>query len=132
LTPAPFLARAGDGSFSAFGTPGGDVQLQALLQVWLNLEVFGMTAQAAVEAPRFATYSFPDSFEPHAAFPGRLNVEARLGADAIAELERRGHDLKLWPDWAWRAGAVCLARQRPGRLVEAAADPRRPAYALGR
>ncbi|HEV2363537.1 MAG TPA: gamma-glutamyltransferase [Caulobacteraceae bacterium] len=131
LTPAPFLARGPEGGFTAFGTPGGDVQLQALLQVWLNLEVFGLSPQAAVEAPRFASYSFPDSFEPHAAHPGGLQVERRVGEDAIAALDRRGHDVALWPEFSWRAGAVCLARQRPGGVVEAAADPRRPAYALG-
>jgi gamma-glutamyltranspeptidase/glutathione hydrolase len=131
LTPAPFLARGPDGRFTAFGTPGGDVQLQALLQVWLNLNAFGMTPQQAVEAPRIASYSFPDSFEPHAAYPGRLNAEARLGATVIEDLAARGHDVKPWPDYAWRAGAVCLARQTVFG-VEAAADPRRPAYALGR
>ena len=132
LTPAPFLARAAGGYFSALGTPGGDVQLQALLQVWLNMEVFGMSPQAAVEAPRFATYDFQDSFEPHHAYPGRLNVETRFGVEVLSDLRNRGHDIALWPDWAWRAGAVCVARQRPGGVLEAAADPRRPAYALGR
>ena len=81
LTPAPFLARGADGAVAAFGTPGGDVQLQALLQAWLNLEVFGLSPQAAVEAPRFASYSFPDSFEPHAAVPGRLSLEGRVGQE---------------------------------------------------
>jgi gamma-glutamyltranspeptidase/glutathione hydrolase len=132
LTPAPFLARHANGTFTALGTPGGDVQLQALLQVWLNVEVFGMPLQAAVEAPRFATYDFPDSFEPHQAYPGRLNIEERLGAEQISELRRKGHDVALWPNWAWRAGAVCVARRQAGGVLEAAADPRRPAYALGR
>jgi gamma-glutamyltranspeptidase/glutathione hydrolase len=132
LTPAPFLARAAKGALMAFGTPGGDVQLQALLQAWLNLEVFGMTPQAAVEAPRFASYSFPDSFEPHAAFPGRLSLEARIGQETAAALAALGHDVAPWPDFTWRAGAVCLARRRAGGILEAAADPRRPAYALGR
>jgi gamma-glutamyltranspeptidase/glutathione hydrolase len=132
LTPAPFLARSPEGSFTAFGTPGGDVQLQALLQVWLNLQAFGMTPQQAVEAPRFATYSFPDSFEPHAAYPGRLNGEVRLGEETLSKLAARGHEVAPWPEFTWRAGAVCLARQREGGVLEAAADPRRPAYALGR
>jgi gamma-glutamyltranspeptidase/glutathione hydrolase len=132
LTPAPFLARRGDGGVAAFGTPGGDVQLQALLQVWLNIEVFGMSPQAAVESPRFATYSFPDSFEPHAAQPGRLNVERRLGAEQIAALTGLGHEVRTWPDFAWRAGAVCYARRAGSGVLDAAADPRRPAYAVGR
>ena len=55
-----------------FGTPGGDVQTQAMLQVLLNLSAFGMDLTSAVEAPRFATYSFPSSFEPHEDCPAGL------------------------------------------------------------
>src|SRR3546814_10479526 len=57
--------------FLVFGSPGADVQIQAMLQVFLNVSVFGMDVQAAIEAPRFATYSFPASFAPHDYFPGR-------------------------------------------------------------
>lgn len=132
LTPAPFLFRTDSGGIGAFGTPGGDVQLQALVQVWLNIELFGMSPQQAVEAPRFATYSFPDSFEPHAYNPGRLNLEARFEDDQMEALAKLGHDVVPWPDFAWRAGAVCFARKLPSGVLEAAADPRRPAYAIGR
>lgn len=132
LTPAPFLFRTDAGGIGAFGTPGGDVQLQALVQVWLNIELFGMSPQQAVEAPRFATYSFPDSFEPHAYHPGRLNLEARFEEGQMEVLAELGHDVVGWPDFAWRAGAVCFARKTPSGVLEAAADPRRPAYAIGR
>lgn len=132
LTPAAFLFRTEEGGVGAFGTPGGDVQLQALVQVWLNIELFGMSPQQAVEAPRFATYSFPDSFEPHAYSPGRLNIERRFGEQQIGELAQLGHDVVEWPDFAWRAGAVCFARKSASGVLEAAADPRRPAYAIGR
>jgi len=47
-----------------FGTPGGDAQAQAMLQVFLNVVVFGMQIQEAFEEPRFISYSFPGSFEP--------------------------------------------------------------------
>ena len=46
------------------------MQAQAMLQTLLNRIAFGMDPQSAVEAPRFATYSFPDSFEPHSILPG--------------------------------------------------------------
>ena len=64
----------------AFGAPGGDLQPQGMLQVFLNHTVFGMNLQEAVEAPRFVTHSFPGSFEPHPYFPGRLDLERGLGA----------------------------------------------------
>src|SRR5206468_8845257 len=48
LTPSPALAILPDGSPMPFGTPGGDVQAQALLQVFLNMMVFDMNPQQAV------------------------------------------------------------------------------------
>ena len=53
LTPSPALALRNGRLFMPFGTPGGDVQPQAMLQVLLNVLIFGMNPQQAVEAPRF-------------------------------------------------------------------------------
>ncbi len=132
LTPNPALVFR-DGKFvMAFGTPGGDVQVQAMLQVFLNLEVFGMRPQQAVEAPRFATYSFPDSFYPHEYHPGLLALEALFPEATREALARRGHKVQVWRDWEPKAGSPCLARRDPASgLLEAAADPRRESYALG-
>jgi gamma-glutamyltranspeptidase/glutathione hydrolase len=132
LTPNPALAIKGGDRFLPFGTPGGDVQTQAMLQVLLNHFVFGAEVQSAIESPRFASYSYPSSFAPYDYYPGRLNVEGRIPAEVTAELARRGHRIERWPDWIWTAGAVCaiLADRRRG-VLEAGADPRRAAYALG-
>ena len=132
LTPNPALAIKGRDQFLPFGTPGGDVQTQAMLQVLLNLFVFGQHVQSAIESPRFATYSFPSSFAPFEYYPGRLAIEGRIPEPVIAELTRRGHEIQRWPDWIWTAGAVCaiLANRRRG-VLEAGADPRRAAYAIG-
>ncbi|MBT3627089.1 MAG: gamma-glutamyltransferase family protein [Rhodospirillaceae bacterium] len=133
LTPNPALAMRAGEFVMPFGTPGGDVQCQAMLQILLNILLFGMNPQSAVEAPRFATYSFPNSFAPHEAFPGRLNLEGRFGPEIEAELAARGHDVRLWPDWSPLAGAVCLIFQDLQRgTLAGAADPRRPAMAAGR
>jgi gamma-glutamyltranspeptidase/glutathione hydrolase len=132
LTPNPALAIKGRGQFMPFGTPGGDVQTQAMLQVLLNRFVFGQQMQAAIEQPRFASYSYPSSFAPFDYHPGRLAVEARIGEPVIAELARRGHEIQRWPDWIWTAGAVCAIHVDKERgVMEAGADPRRAAYALG-
>lgn len=133
LTPNPALALR-DGAFLIpFGTPGGDVQIQAMVQAFLNVTVFGMNPQAAVEAPRVATHSFPNSFEPHDYHPGRLLLEARIPASVGEALAGWGHGVAWWPAWAWPAGAVCLLVRDAARgTIAAGADPRRPAYALGR
>jgi len=132
LTPNPaLLIREGE-FVMPFGTPGGDVQCQAMLQTLLNILLFDMNPQRAVEAPRFATYSFANSFAPHETFPGRLNLEGRFGPDIAAELTALGHDVRLWPDWSPLAGAVCLIFQDLQRgTLAGAADPRRPAMAAG-
>jgi gamma-glutamyltranspeptidase / glutathione hydrolase len=132
LTPNPALAIKGGDHFMPFGTPGGDVQSQAMLQVLLNHFVFGQDMQSAIESPRFASYSYPSSFAPYDYYPGRLAVEARIPEPVIAELARRGHEIQRWPDWIWTAGAVCAIDVDKKRgVIEAGADPRRAAYALG-
>jgi gamma-glutamyltranspeptidase/glutathione hydrolase len=114
------------------GTPGGDVQPQAMLQVLLNIGIFRMDPQAAVEAPRFASYSFPDSFEPHPYYPGRLNLEARMEGRTGDALTALGHSVEWWPKRDWRAGGVCLIVIDPASgVLQGAADSRRPCYALG-
>jgi gamma-glutamyltranspeptidase/glutathione hydrolase len=133
LTPNPALAIRPGEFVMPFGTPGGDVQCQAMLQVLLNMLLFDMNPQAAVEAPRFATYSFPNSFAPHDSYPGRLALEGRITPVARAGLAARGHDVTIWPDWSPLAGAVCLVKHDTARgTLAGAADPRRPAMALGK
>jgi gamma-glutamyltranspeptidase/glutathione hydrolase len=131
LTPNPAMLLPAGGGVMPFGTPGGDVQTQAMLQVLLNVFHFGMDLQAAIEAPRVASYSFPSSFAPFEYFPARLAVEGRIDAATRAELARRGHEVKEWPDWTWLAGSVEAVRADPASaLVSAGADPRRPACAI--
>jgi gamma-glutamyltranspeptidase/glutathione hydrolase len=130
LTPNPAMVFRDGRLVMPFGTPGGDVQSQAMLQVLLNLVVFGMSPQRAVEAPRFATQSFPDSFWPHRYFPGRLTLEGRLPEATAEALTARGHSVARWRDWEWRAGGVCLVRVDEHGVRWGAADPRRDSYAV--
>ena len=132
LTPSPALAIKPGAWIMPFGSPGGDVQPQAMLQAFLNTVLFEMDVQLAVEVPRIATFSFPDSFDPHKYFPGRLNIEGRIPAETGDELKAKGHKVQPWPNWTRRAGAVCTIRaDLQTGVLSAAADPRRPSYALG-
>jgi gamma-glutamyltranspeptidase/glutathione hydrolase len=132
LTPSPAIAIEPGKMKMPFGTPGGDVQTQAMLQVFLNIHLFGMDVQEAVEAPRVASYSYPSSFEPHAYHPGLLNMESRIDKATGEALGRLGHKIGWWPEWTWLAGAVCtvVADEESG-VLKGGADPRRPSYALG-
>ena len=115
-----------------FGTPGGDAQCQGMLQVFLNTQVFGMDVQDAVEAPRFCTQSFPNSFEPHEYHPGRLGIEGRIDQATGEALAGLGHKVDRWEDLSVGVAGVCLikADREKGRLW-GGADPRRPSRAMG-
>ncbi len=130
LTPAPAMVLRDGALVMPFGTPGGDVQQQAMLQVLLNTLVHEMPLQQAVEAPRVASRSFPDSFWPHVFAPGKLEVERRIPADVRDALTARGHDVAEWPEWEWRAGAVCAVRIAEDGARWTGADPRRGAQAI--
>ena len=131
LTPNPAMLVTDKGGVMPFGTPGGDVQIQAMLQVLLNVMHFGMDPQSAIEAPRVASYSFPSSFAPFEYFPGRLAVEGRIDKSTRDELAARGHLVQDWPEWTWLAGSVEAILTDPETgMMGAGADPRRPAYAI--
>ena len=131
LTPAPALALRDGRAFMPIGTPGGDVQQQAMLQVFLNVTAHGMRPQQAIDAPRIASRSFPDSFWPHAHAPGVVEAESRLSPDTRNALAALGHNVADWPDWDWRAGAVCCVMVGPDGVLSGGADPRRGALAIG-
>ncbi|MET0850963.1 MAG: gamma-glutamyltransferase [Candidatus Rokuibacteriota bacterium] len=131
LTPAPAMAFRDGRLYMPFGTPGGDVQQQAMLQVLINVTQHGMPPQQAVEAPRVASRSFPDSFWPHTYSPGVLDVEGRITQETRAALGDLGHTVREWPEWDWRAGAVCAIVVGPDGTLMGGADPRRGAHAIG-
>lgn len=112
-----------------FGCPGGDHQTQANLQLMLNTFIFGMNPQEAIEAPRFATDSAPDSFYPHRYFPGRLALETAFPNDTADALGKLGHEVVR--SEACGMGAIITNRNPRSGLLTTGADPRRPAHALG-
>lgn len=133
LTPNALLAFKDGMPWMPFGTPGGDAQVQATVQYFLNIAVFGMNPQQAAEAPRFLQWSFPDSFWPHVYTPGRLELEGRFDRAVGKELQRRGHRVEWLPPIAGRANAVCsIAVDHETGTMSAAADVRSEAYGVAR
>jgi gamma-glutamyltranspeptidase/glutathione hydrolase len=128
LTPT-LVTRDGEG-YLALGTPGGDQQDQWTLAVLLRHLHHGMDLQAAIDAPLFTSKHFPESFYPRRFEHGRLLVEERFGAAAIAGLERRGHLVTAQAPWS--LGRVCAAGLRDGFVVAAATPRLMQAYAVGR
>ncbi len=132
LTPNPAIAIRDGRWVMPFGSPGNDVQPQAMVQVLLNMVQFGMTPQDAIEQPRFATFSYPRSSDPHSYSPGLMNLEGRFSNDTATRLGAMGHNVAMWPDWEYQAGGVCaIVHDREAGTMEGGSDPRRPTAVIG-
>lgn len=132
LTPNPAMAMRKGEFLMPFGSPGGDLQPQGMLQVLINHLVFGMDIQQAVEAPRFITRNFPDSFEPHTYYPGRVDVEQGIGRATGEALAAMGHQVNWLPDLSLKTAGVCaISADLKGGKLHGAADPRRTGRAMG-
>ncbi|WP_030252824.1 gamma-glutamyltransferase family protein [Streptomyces violens] len=136
-TLTPSLALRDGVPVMAFGTPGGDQQDQWQLHFFLAVAVRepvrgGFDLQGAIDAPNWHTDSFPGSFFPRAMRPGSVTVESRIGAEVVAELRERGHDVTVGD--AWSEGRLCaVARDPETGVLSAAANPRgMQGYAVGR
>lgn len=130
LTPTMVL-RDGE-PVMACGSPGGDQQDQWQVLFLLRSLVQGQGLQEAIDAPAWHTSSFPGSFYPRETEPGVVVVEDRLGSDTIADLERRGHRVRLSDPWS--LGRLCAVTRDPeSGVLRAGANPRgMQGYAVGR
>ncbi|TGK07456.1 gamma-glutamyltransferase family protein [Leptospira semungkisensis] len=123
-----------DGKFwMAFGTPGGDMQTQAVVQVFLNLVVFGMDPQEAVNSPRFRSLNWPDSFSPHKYYPGRIELEEEIYKQQGKSLEQLGYEVVEREKWEYDFGAPCISLRDPKTgVLYGGADPRKESWAQGK
>jgi len=131
-TLSPSLAFRDGEPWMAFGTPGADQQDQWSLNFFVMLAASDMNLQQAIDAPNWHTNHFPRSFYPHDSAPGSLFVEERIGGEAVADLERRGHQVSVLGPWS--EGRLSATARDPGRgVLLAAANPRgMQGYAVGR
>jgi gamma-glutamyltranspeptidase/glutathione hydrolase len=131
-TPNASMVTKDGKLFMTFGTPEGDQQTQALTQVFINLIVFGMDIQDAIDAPRFRSKNFPDSFSPHYYDPGLVVLEKSLYDEVGKELGAMGYEIEIVEDWDSDMGAVCAIIPDPatGKLI-GGADPRQESWADG-
>lgn len=123
ITPHAVMVDEADGGQISLGTPGGDVQAQTNVQVLLNILVWGMDLQEAVEAPRFMSLNFPSSFTPHVTEPHAVKLEAPLYDELHESLEDRGYEVERVDRWDHVLGGVGIVRRLPGGRVQAGADP---------
>jgi gamma-glutamyltranspeptidase / glutathione hydrolase len=133
VTPHAVIVFKNGEFWMGYSTEGGDMQPQALIQVFLNITVFGMDVQQAINAPRFRTISAPSSFSPHEAFPHTIQLEHDLYiepelADALV---RRGYiveEAERYDPGFGKVGAII----REGGVLLAGSDPRGETTAAGK
>ena len=131
VTPHAMIVFKDGKFFMAYSTPGGDVQTQANVQVFLNMAVFGMDIQQAIEAPRFRSLTAPNSFSPHDAFPGTLWMEAGLYDKVGQALTGMGYTVVRKDDWDNDFGGVgAVIKQADGLL--GGSDPREEGWPGGK
>ena len=93
-TNAPVLVMKDGQPFMGLSTPGADQQLQASLQVLLNVIVWDMPPEHALDQPRFGSQNFPATGTAVNRTPARLNLEARIPAETADALRGLGHDVR--------------------------------------
>ncbi len=115
----PFVTRASaDGSqepWLSYGIMGGSMQPQAHVQVLLNIVVFGMDLQEAIDAPRFRHQ-----------FGARVALEAPISTEVRAALTSMGHEIVDESTVSF-GGAQAVMRLERGWA--AASDPRKDGMA---
>jgi len=120
IIPA-FVTRAGAGGVDepwlSFGVMGGSMQPQGQVQVLLNLLVFGMDLQAAIDAPRFRHF---DGL--------RIALEPAIGDAVRHQLAELGHEIVQDSAVAF-GGAQAIMRLPRG--YAAGSDPRKDGMAAG-
>ena len=130
-TNNPVLIMKEGKPFMGLSTPGGDQQAQAILQVLLNVVVWGMSPEHAVDQPRFGTYNFPPTGSEINSTPGVLRVESRIPEGTFEALRSKGHKIETWGPWNWATGALTVTYRDPETgLLVAAGDVRRETAAL--
>jgi gamma-glutamyltranspeptidase/glutathione hydrolase len=103
----------------SFGVMGGSMQPQGHLQVLLNLLVFGMDVQDAIDAPRFRHLTGL-----------RVALEPAIGEGVRRRLTVLGHTIV--PDSSVSyGGAQAIQRLAGGRGYAAGSDPRKDGMAAG-
>ncbi|PJZ46382.1 gamma-glutamyltransferase family protein [Leptospira brenneri] len=133
ITPNPGMVLKNGKLWMSFGTPGGDVQSQAMIQFFLNVVVFGMDPQKAVEAPRFRSVNWPDSFSPHVYRPGGIELEEGLYQLTSDSLTKKGYKVYKKANLDNDLGSVCaVIKDETNKQLIGVADPREESWAEGK
>jgi gamma-glutamyltranspeptidase/glutathione hydrolase len=130
-TLTPTLVLKDGKPFLAISTPGGDSQDQQILNVLLEVMVYGRDIQDAIEAPRVNSLHPFSSFDNHESQPGVLEIEDRVPQAVRDALTARGHKLRVLGPYAMSTGVVAVGVDPATGTLRGGADVRRERYIFG-
>lgn len=130
------LAGGKEELYASYGIMGGYNQPQAHVQVYLNLLLFGLDPQEALDAPRITLLPHPDlghtdkghgAHGPVSRAVTEVNLEEGIDPEVIEGLKKLGHHVKVVKGYERKAfGRGQIIRKEPGEglIYSAGSDQR--------
>ena len=126
-----FIVTHEDGSLHLVsGTPGANIQVQTNAQIISNVIDLGMSAQDAVDAPRWQHLVAAGESAGVEGYGGILQLESRFDSATIEGLRAKGHDVATITPYG-HGSAVQLMRVLENGSFEFGSDPRCEGLAIG-
>jgi gamma-glutamyltranspeptidase/glutathione hydrolase len=113
----------------AFGVMGGAMQPQGHVQILVNLIDYGLNVQEAGDAARWQHDGSTDYDHPKMTDGGYVYLESGIPWDVVAELKRRGHDIRT--DLGGFGGYQAIMRDAKNRTYIGASEGRKDGQAAG-
>lgn len=130
-TIIPAFVTCDGAPLMSLGVMGADMQPQGQVQVLVNMIDFGMDPQAAGDAARLRHDGLNAPNRPQRSDGGIVWHEPEVDGACVAELRRRGHDVRVCtePVLHFMGGYECVRREADG--YTGASEPRFDGCALG-
>lgn len=127
IIPA-FIMKDGH-PFVSFGVMGGAMQPQGHVQIVVNLIDFGLGLQEAGDAARWQHEGSTDYNLPKMTTGGWVNLESGIPWATVAELKRRGHDIRS--DLGGYGGYQAILWDGSNKVYHGASESRKDGCAIG-
>ena len=127
IIPA-FIMKDG-APYLSFGVMGGAMQPQGHLQIITNLVDFGLGLQEAGDAARWQHEGSTDYDKAEMKTGGWVNLESGIPWSVVAELRRRGHDIRT--DLGGYGGYQAILWDAKNRVYHGASESRKDGCAMG-
>ena len=128
-TIIPAFVMKGREPWLAFGVMGGAMQPQGHVQILVNLIDYGLNLQEAGDAARWQHDGSTDYDHPKMTDGGYVYLESGIPWDVIAELKRRGHDIRV--DLGGFGGYQAIMWDAKNRTYIGASESRKDGQAAG-